>query len=239
MEGILRRSIEIENLLFNGGNTVENTSWERDIVFNGFFQVFNSLKLWEKVHLSVGSPENDDLFVSFLAVPDISSNELNDLFISTFKYIVYSVTLISSNVFWIEGCFHWNNLREITFEFVDQIWFENMGAFACFKQVVFRDIPSSYFHISWVDCREQVFDWLIDILNATLWQLLDTNLSSTALSETSVVVWSMNTSLALPSDLVLVSQESCNKSRSIVSTKSNKHESKLWYSGFSLNSMLH
>ena len=123
----------------------------------------------------------------------------------------------------------WDDVLEIFFEGVHKRWLKDMGSLAGIVGVGFVDVPSADFKITWVDHWHKVLDWLVDVLEVVgLLIMFVSNVSGGSLGEGTVEVWVLNSSLGLPSLLLFVGENSGNESTSVVSTKADKHDSKLW-----------
>ena len=95
----------------------------------------------------------------------------------------------------------------------EQGWLENFGAFDGFVQIKVGDVRASNFEIDGVGHGADLVDGLPDVLQvAGLLVEFESNVGSGALSEGSVEVWSLHSSLCLPSLLFLVGQNSSGKS---------------------------
>lgn len=97
VESVLRRTVQVNNLLLDTSNGVEDGSGKGLVSGNSLLKIVNGSDLREQVHLSISSPENNDLVALLLVILDVLSKLSNNLLVSTLKNIVGSVTLISSN----------------------------------------------------------------------------------------------------------------------------------------------
>jgi hypothetical protein len=152
--------------------------------------------------------------------------------------IVDSVCLIGSDEVLIENGCKWDNVLKISFESIDKRWLKDVRSLAGIEQVSIVDIPSTDFEINWVDHWHKVFDWLVDVLEVVGFFIkFVSNVSGSSLGERSVEVWVLESSLGLPCLIFLVSKYTGDHSRSVVASKTDKHDTKFWYSVDSLDSV--
>lgn len=146
--------------------------------------------------------------------------------------------MIGSNEVLVENGWKWDNILKISFESIDKRWLKDVGSLTGIEQVGIVDIPSTDFEINWVYHWHEVFDWLVDILKFVGFVIkFVSNVSGSSLGERSVEVWVLDSSLGLPCLIFLVSKDTGDKSRSVVASKTNKHDTKFWYSVDSLDSV--
>ena len=137
--------------------------------------------------------------------------------------------MISCDEFLVQNGRERNDVLKVFFEGVHERWLKDMRSLAGVIDVGFVDVPSADFKITWVDHWHKVLDWLVDVLEVVgLLIVFVSNVSGGSLGEGTVEVWVLNTSLGLPSLFLFVGEDSGNESRSVVSSKADKHDSKLW-----------
>jgi len=104
VESVLRRTIQINTLFFDGSHAVENRCRERLVSINTAHKVIESVDLGEEEHLRVSSPQDDDFINAFLHVTDILSQLVNLLTVSSSDDVIGTIRLVCSDIFRIEGC---------------------------------------------------------------------------------------------------------------------------------------
>jgi len=137
--------------------------------------------------------------------------------------------LIGSDILLVEDSWKGNNTLKVLLEGVDEGWLENVGSLACVIKIHVADVPSADDEVAWVYHWHEIFDWFENILELVgLLVVLVANMGGCALGEGPVEVGVLNTSLGFPRLSLFVGKNTGGEGRSVVSTKTDKHNSDLW-----------
>ena len=192
--------------------------------------------MWQEEHFSVGGPKNYDLVYSLLHVLDVFPDLVDALLVGANEHIVDSILLVGSDELLVHDRLERDDLLKFRLERVEKTRLKNMSSLGCVEQVSIVDVPAGDLKVNWACHWHDVFDWLEDVLKFTiLLAVLVPNMSCGTLSERPMEVWMGNAILSLPRLLKLVCKNSGGESRSVISSKTHKHDSELWYLSDRLN----
>jgi len=228
VEGVLRRTVQVNNLLLDASNSVEDGSGKGLVSGNSLLKIVDGSDLRQKIHLSVGGPEDNDLIALLLVFLNILSKLINDFLVGTVENIVGSLTLIGGNEIGVEGSGQRLDGFKVVLELLDESRLENVRSLCCLVEVSTVDIPTGDLKVNRIDHREQVLHGLVNIRESTiLLAVFETNVAGGGLSEGTVHVGLDLTVAAVPSDLLLVGDDTSGESGTVVTTKTDKHDTEL------------
>merc|ERR1719410_1970215 len=225
MESVLRRAIQVEDLLFNGSHAIEHGGRQRFVLLYSSLQIIKLIDLWKKEHFSVRCPEQDNLFGTSFHISDVAPDLFDELAVRSSHHIVSSAGLICGNVIWVEGCRERHDLLQITSELLKQRGLKNFGAQCSLVEVSRIDVPTANFKINGVDHGNQLLDRLVHILDRTAFLIeAVAAMSCRALREGSIKVCLLLTIFSQPRKLVAIRNDSCGEGGAIVATETNEHD---------------
>jgi len=235
-KSVLGRSVNVAASFEDGGDGVDGRG--RDFVLRILDSIEDILSgivnSWGKhgETLGVSSPEDNNLVetVLFLEFSDILTNMLEMLLlVGSWDDIVSSGLLVSSDeIRVVDGWLRDDILHEWV-EFLDEVVLKNLSSSHCFRQVELANVPSGDDDIIWVNKGENVVHREVDFFRSGA-----SNLDCGRLSDRSIVVSGLFSTLGIPSELVLVGQDTTGDSSTIVTTKTDEHDSELGNMGVGL-----
>jgi len=144
------------------------------------------------------------------------------LFVVSWNDIVSSGRLVSSDeIRVVDGWFR-DDVLHVWVEFFDEVVLKNLSSSHGFRQVEFADVPSGDDDIVWANKGKNAVHGEVDFFRSRA-----SNLDCGRLSDRSIVVSGLFSTLGIPSELVLVGQDTTSDSSTIVTTKSDEHDSEL------------
>mmetsp|Transcript_69588 Transcript_69588/g.96645 ORF Transcript_69588/g.96645 Transcript_69588/m.96645 type:complete len:545 (-) Transcript_69588:57-1691(-) len=228
VESVLGRTIQVNNLLLDTSNGVKDGSGKRLVSGNSLLKIVNRSNLRQKIHFSVGSPEDDNLVALFLVLLNVFSKLINNFLVGTIENIVCSITLVGGNKVGVEGSGHGLNSRKIILKLLDESGLKNVGSLARFVKVSTVNIPTGNLEVDGFDHRKQFLNRLVDIIKCTiLFVIFESSVAGGALGKGTVHVGLNLTVAAIPSDLLLVGDDTSGESGTVVTTKTDKHDTEL------------
>lgn len=235
-KSVLGRSVNVAASFEDGGDGVDGRS--RDFVLRILDSIEDILSgivnSWGKhgETLGVSSPEDNNLVetVLFLEFSDILTNMLKMLLlVGSWDDIVSSGLLVSSDeVRVVDGWLRDDFLHEWV-ELLDEVVLKNLSSSHGFRQVELANVPSGDDDIIWVNKGENVVHGEVDFFRSRT-----SNLDCGRLSDRSIVVSGLFSTLGIPSELVLVGQDTTGDSSTVVTTKTDEHDSELGNMGVGL-----
>merc|ERR1719487_1328541 len=129
VESVLRRPVQVKNLLLNCCDAVKNGAGKSNVSRNSIVELSDVLDLREKEHFGVGRPENDHLVDLLLHVLDIFTDFLDALLVSALVNVVDSIGLVGSNELLVQNGWQRDNSLKVLLEFIDQSRLENVCSF--------------------------------------------------------------------------------------------------------------
>lgn len=235
-KSVLGRSVNVAASFEDGGDGVDGRS--RDFVLRILDSIEDILSgivnSWGKhgETLGVSSPEDNNLVetVLFLEFSDILTNMLEMLLlVGSWDDIVSSGLLVSSDeIRVVDGWLRDDFLHEWV-ELLDEVVLKNLSSSHGFRQVELANVPSGDDDIIWVNKGENVVHREVDFFRSGA-----SNLDCGRLSDRSIVVSGLFSTLGIPSELVLVGQDTTGDSSTIVTTKTDEHDSELGNMGVGL-----
>ena len=94
MEGVLRRTIQVEDLLLNGSYTIKDGGWKLLILRDHSLKILNCSYFGQQILLSVCRPQNYDSVTLRFHRSNILPNLINNFLIISLKNVVSAVSLI-------------------------------------------------------------------------------------------------------------------------------------------------
>jgi hypothetical protein len=252
-DGVLWGTVQESDTFKGTGNGVKHRTGDWGVVSDQSFNLGGGLQVLFVELLGVSSPENDNLIDGLLEVLDVLSELVNAFLVGTFEDVVDSITLVRSDVVWIEDSWKWNMGFQIVLQLFDQSWLQNLSSVASIVQVQTGNIPTSDGQViggnKWdqiLDGSENVSDdlsssdwglWLfvvtsvvdVVVLEVFSWQIVDfdTNLSDDRLGHGTVPIGALGSLSGLPGELLLVSEDTGSEGGTVVSSPSDKHDTHL------------
>lgn len=164
-------------------------------------------------------------------LPNVLTDDLNVLLLGTGENVVSTVTLVGSNEIWVVDGRKWLHGSHLLADLLLEGWLKNGSAVHSISQVHGRDIPSTEDKVVGVDHWENVMERDVDLLASGG---LSTELDGGAHDDGTIVVGRLGSGAGLPSEVLLVGNDTGGDSGTVVTTPSYKHETGLWDLALSL-----
>lgn len=213
VEGILRRTVQVNDLLLDASHAVKNRGRKWLVSGNSLLKIVNGGDLRKKVHLCVCGPENNNFIAFRFLLLNVFSKFIDNFLVGTMENIVGSITLVSSNEIRVESSLHRLNSLKILLKLFDESRLKNVSSLAGIIDTLFTNIPTRDDQINWINHGQKILDRLVDIIKLSIsFVVLESSVAGSTLCEGTKHVGLNLTVFGVPSDLLLVGNDTSSES---------------------------
>jgi hypothetical protein len=126
MEGVLGRTIQVQDAFLDGSNAVEDRGGKGNVVLDSVEQIVKFVDLREEVLLGISGPEKYDFVCFLFHISNILPQFINNFLISTQKDVVGPVSLVGCDEVTIERSGKRNDGLKLGLELSDQIGLKDL-----------------------------------------------------------------------------------------------------------------
>ena len=167
VESVLGRAVQVEDLLLDGGNAVKYGGRKGLVSLNAGLEVIEGIDLGKEEHLSVSSPEHDNLVALGLLLADLFLQSLDELAVGALHDVVGAIALVSSDVIRVKGSGERSDVLKVLTELLDERRLKNAGAEGSLVEVGSVDIPAADLEVDGVSHGQKFLNRLVHILELT------------------------------------------------------------------------